>query len=385
MLTDYSLKMPKNIQAGEHALEQLKEIISSGVHKIVIFTDKGLLDLGLVNLPIQIIEKAGIDYTVLADIPAEPNYHEAQAVIDAFKKEAADLVIAVGGGSVMDVAKLASILATDDYTVKDLLDNPLLAKKQVPSLMIPSTAGTGAEATPNAIVGVPERDLKIGIVNPEMIADFVLLDGRMIKNLPKPIAAATGVDALCHAIECFTSAKANPISDTFALEALDLIMNNIIEACTNPEALTAKRNMLLGSFYAGVAITASGTTAVHALSYPLGGKYHIAHGVSNAILLTPVMKFNEPAIKDLLAVAYDRVIKEGHQDWSVDEKSAFMISQLDEIVKVLEIPTSLKTFNVPEEDLDGLVAAGMEVTRLLVNNKREVTPEDARAIYLQIL
>ena len=385
MLTDYSLKMPKNIQAGEHALEQLKEIISSGVHKIVIFTDKGLLDLGLVNLPIQIIEKAGIDYTVLADIPAEPNYHEAQAVIDAFKKEAADLVIAVGGGSVMDVAKLASILATDDYTVKDLLDNPLLAKKQVPSLMIPSTAGTGAEAIPNAIVGVPERDLKIGIVNPEMIADFVLLDGRMIKNLPKPIAAATGVDALCHAIECFTSAKANPISDTFALEALDLIMNNIIEACTNPEALTAKRNMLLGSFYAGVAITASGTTAVHALSYPLGGKYHIAHGVSNAILLTPVMKFNEPAIKDLLAVAYDRVIKEGHQDWSVDEKSAYMISQLDEIVKVLEIPTSLKTFNVPEEDLDGLVAAGMEVTRLLVNNKREVTPEDARAIYLQIL
>lgn len=385
MLTDYSLKMPKNIQAGEHALEQLKEIISSGVHKIVIFTDKGLLDLGLVDLPIQIIEKAGIDYTVLADIPAEPNYHEAQAVIDAFKKEAADLVIAVGGGSVMDVAKLASILATDDYTVKDLLDNPLLAKKQVPSLMIPSTAGTGAEATPNAIVGVPERDLKIGIVNPEMIADFVLLDGRMIKNLPKPIAAATGVDALCHAIECFTSAKANPISDTFALEALDLIMNNIIEACINPEALTAKRNMLLGSFYAGVAITASGTTAVHALSYPLGGKYHIAHGVSNAILLTPVMKFNEPAIKDLLAVAYDRVIKEGHQDWSVDEKSAYMISQLDEIVKVLEIPTSLKTFNIPEEDLDGLVAAGMEVTRLLVNNKREVTPEDARAIYLQIL
>lgn len=385
MLTDYSLKMPKNIQAGEHALEQLKEIISSGVHKIVIFTDKGLLDLGLVDLPIQIIEKAGIDYTVLADIPAEPNYHEAQAVIDAFKKEAADLVIAVGGGSVMDVAKLASILATDDYTVKDLLDNPLLAKKQVPSLMIPSTAGTGAEATPNAIVGVPEKDLKIGIVNPEMIADFVLLDGRMIKNLPKPIAAATGVDALCHAIECFTSAKANPISDTFALEALDLIMNNIIEACTNPEALTAKRNMLLGSFYAGVAITASGTTAVHALSYPLGGKYHIAHGVSNAILLTPVMKFNEPAIKDLLAVAYDRVIKDGHQDWSVDEKSAYMISQLDEIVKVLEIPTSLKTFNVPEEDLDGLVAAGMEVTRLLVNNKREVTPEDARAIYLQIL
>lgn len=385
MLTDYSLKMPKNIRAGAHAIEQLSDILNPSIKKIVIFTDKGLLGLGLVDLPIQLIEAAGIDYTILSDIPAEPNYHEAQAMIDAFKEEKADFIIAVGGGSVMDVAKLASILATDDYTVKDLLDHPLLAKKQVPSLMIPSTAGTGAEATPNAIVGVPEKDLKIGIVNPEMIADFVLLDARLIQNLPKPIAAATGVDALCHAIECFTSAKANPISDTFALEALDLIMNNIIDACTDPKALEAKSNMLLGSFYAGVAITASGTTAVHALSYPLGGKYHIAHGVSNAILLTPVMKFNEPAIKDLLAIAYDRVVKDGDKGLSETEKSAYMINRLDEIVKVLEIPTSLQTFNVPVEDIDGLVEAGMEVTRLLVNNKREVTPEDARAIYLQIL
>lgn len=385
MLTDYSLKMPKTIFAGEHAIEQLKPIINSGIRKIVLFTDKSLLALGLIDLPIQLIEEAGIEYTILSDIPAEPNYHEAQAMVDAFKNEQADFIVAVGGGSVMDVAKLASISATDEYTIKDLLDDPLAAKKHVRSLMIPSTAGTGAEATPNAIVGVPEKDLKIGIVNPEMIADFVLLDGRMIKDLPKPIAAATGVDALCHAIECFTSAKANPISDTFALEALDLIINHIIEACTNPEALEAKRSMLLGSFYAGVAITASGTTAVHALSYPLGGKYHIAHGVSNAILLTPVMKFNEPAIKELLADAYDRVIHDGDQTLSIDEKSAFMINRLENIVRILEIPTSLKTFHVPEEDLEGLVAAGMEVTRLLVNNKREVTPEDARAIYQQIL
>lgn len=385
MLVDYSLKMPKNIIAGEHAIEQLAEIIAKDIRKIVIFTDKGILGAGLVDLPKALIEQAGVDYTIISDIPAEPNYHEAQAMVDEFKQEQADFIIAIGGGSVMDVAKLASILATNEYTVKDLLDNPLLAKKQITSLMIPTTAGTGSEATPNSIVGVPEKELKIGIVNPEMIADYVILDSRMIKKLPKPIAAATGVDALCHAIECFTSAKANPISNTFALEALDLIMNNIIEACTNSEALEAKSRMLLGSFYAGVAITSSGTTAVHALSYPLGGKYHIAHGVSNAMLLTPVMKFNQPAIKDLLAVAYDRVVKTGDKDLSVDDKSEYMLNQLEEIVKVLEIPTSLKEFDVPEEDLDGLVAAGMEVTRLLVNNKREVTPEDARKIYLEIL
>lgn len=385
MIADYSLKMPKNVMAGEHALEQLEGIIAKDVNKIVLFTDKGILGAGLVDIPKAIIEKLNIDYTILSDIPAEPNYHQVQTVIDAFKEEKADFIIAVGGGSVMDVAKLSSILATDDYTVKDLLDDPLLATKQITSLMIPTTAGTGAETTPNGIVGVPEKELKIGIVNPEMIADYVLLDSRMIQNLPKPIAAATGVDALCHAIECFTSNKANPISNTFALEALDLIMNNIIESCTDPRALEAKKNMLLGSFYAGVAITSSGTTAVHALSYPLGGAYHIAHGVSNAILLAPVMRFNEPAIKDLLAIAYDRVVKDGNKELTVDEKSAYMIHKFEEIVKVLEIPTSLKTFNVPEDDLEALVTAGMDVTRLLVNNKREVTAEDARKIYLEIM
>lgn len=385
MLVDYSLKMPKNVFGGEHALEQLENILTKEQQKVVIFTDQGILKAGLVDYPQQLLKEKGIDFTVMADIPAEPSYSQAQEVIDAFKLEKADLIIAVGGGSVMDVAKLASILATDEYTVKDLLDQPLLATKQVPSVMIPTTAGTGAEATPNGIVGVPEQDLKVGIVNPEMIADHVILDGRLIKNLPLPIAAATGVDALCHAIECYTSAKANPFSDTFALEALDLIMNNIIEACQNPEALEAKNKMLLGSFYAGVAITASGTTAVHALSYPLGGKYHIPHGVSNAILLTPVMRFNESAIKEHLATAYDRVIKDGDRGLSIDEKSRFMINELERIVEVLAIPTSLKTFDVPASDLDVLVEAGMQVTRLLVNNLREVTPEAARAIYMEVL
>lgn len=385
MLNQYNLKMPTNVFAGSDAMQNLHTIIKEGVTKITIFTDKGILKVGLLDEVISIIEKNNIEYEILSDIPTEPSYIEAQEVVDHFKALNSDFIIGVGGGSVMDIAKLASVLSTDDYTVKNLLEDPLVAKKQVTTLMIPTTAGTGSEATPNSIVGVPEKNLKVGIVNGELIADHVILDSNMIKNLPKPIAAATGIDALAHAIECFTSKKANPISDTFALEALDLIMNNIIEACTNPDALEAKRNMLLGSFYAGVAITSSGTTAVHALSYPLGGKYHIAHGVSNAILLTPVMKFNEPVIKDLLAKAYDRVVKEKSEELTVNEKSKYIIDLIENIVKTLEIPTSLKAFNVPEEDLEGLVEAGMEVQRLLVNNRREVTPEDARKIYLEIM
>ncbi|MGM0830630.1 MAG: iron-containing alcohol dehydrogenase [Bacillota bacterium] len=385
MLNQYNLKMPTNVFAGPDAMQNLYAILKDGVAKITIFTGENIYKLGLLDEVIRIIETNDIEYDILSEIPAEPSYLQAQEVIDQFKALNSDLIIGAGGGSVMDIAKLASVLADNDYTVKDLLENPLLAKKQVPSLMIPTTAGTGSEATPNSIVGVPEKDLKVGIVNSELIADHVILDSSMIKSLPKPIAAATGIDALAHAIECFTSKKANPISDTFALEALDLILNNIIEACTNPDALEAKQNMLLGSFYAGVAITSSGTTAVHALSYPLGGKYHIAHGVSNAILLAPVMKFNEPVIKDLLAKAYDRVVKEPNNELAVEEKSKYIIDLLEDIVKTLEIPTSLKTFNVPEEDLDGLVEAAMQVQRLLVNNMREVTTEDARKMYLEIM
>lgn len=218
-----------------------------------------------------------------------------------------------------------------------------------------------------------------------MIPDFVVLDARFIKNLPARIAAAPSVDAMCHAIECFTSKKRNPFSNSFALEAFDLIFNNIIEATLNPEAMEAKKKMLIAAFYAGVAITASGTTAIHALSYPLGGKYHIAHGVSNAILLMPVMKFNEPAIKEYLAEAYDRVVHDGDKTLSVDDKSAYIIQEMDRIVDVLEIPKSLTEFGVPKSDLEELVASGMEVQRLLVNNMREVRADDARQIYQQVL
>ncbi|WP_057490582.1 iron-containing alcohol dehydrogenase [Streptococcus orisasini] len=385
MLTDYSLKMPKNVLAGEHALEEIKTVIPAATKKVVIFTDKGIIKAGLVKLLEEVLMDLGFPYTIVSDIPAEPTYEQVQKVVDQFKAEKADFIIAIGGGSAMDSAKLASILSTDDYGVKDLLDNPLLAKKQVASLLIPTTAGTGSEATPNAIVSVPEKNLKIGIVNAEMIPDFVVLDARFIKNLPARIAAAPSVDAMCHAIECFTSKKRNPFSNSFALEAFDLIFNNIVEATLNPDAMEAKKKMLIAAFYAGVAITASGTTAIHALSYPLGGKYHIAHGVSNAILLMPVMKFNEPAIKEYLAEAYDRVVHDGDKSLSVDEKSQYIIQEMDRIVEVLQIPKSLTEFGVPKSDLEELVASGMEVQRLLVNNMRPVTADDARAIYQQVL
>ena len=376
--------MPHSVFSGKNALENIPAILKENhVQHLAVFTDQGIRGAGLLELPMAWVEQSGVDTVILDDLPAEPTYAEAQKLVDQCKAWGADFIMAVGGGSVMDTAKLASILMTDEYGIKELLDTPTQAKKCIKSLMIPTTAGTGSEATPNAIVAVPEKQLKVGIVNPEMIADFVILDAVMIKKLPRKIAAATSVDALAHAIECWTSNKANPFSDIFALQALDMILNNIERACDDAEAMDAKNQMQIASFYAGVAITASGTTAVHALSYPLGGKYHIAHGVSNAILLAPIMRFNELACRERLAAAYDRCIRGG--ETTLEGKSAAVITRLEQIVRHLDIPTSLTEFGVPEEDLEALVASGMEVTRLLDNNMRKITPDDARYLYQQVL
>ena len=385
-MKEYSLKLPKAVYSGNNSLDKIPEIISAAkVKKVAAFTDQSLRKLGLFDLVEEELKKAGIDYVVFDNLPTEPSYLQVQEVIDEFKKTNADFVVACGGGSVMDAAKLASVLVTDEYGVKELLDDPKRAKKCVSILTIPTTAGTGAECTPNAIVGVPEKEVKIGIVNDNMMSDYVILDARMIENLPRSIAAATGIDAMCHAIECFTSNKANPFSNTFALEAFDIIMNNIEKACDDNTALTEKNNMQIAAFYGGIAITASGTTAVHALSYPLGGKYHIAHGVSNAMLLIPVMKFNESAIKERLAIAYDRAHHSVSTLTSVDEKSKALIEWMEKIVKHLDIPTDLKEFGVKKEDLDILVENGMKQQRLLVNNMKEVKADDARRIYQEVL
>ena len=384
MIKNYALKLPQVVYGGEDATEQLVSVIEkAGAKNVAVFTDPSLRKLGLVDSALAAIKEAGAEAHIFDNIPAEPSYIQVQEVVDEVTGTGTELVVAVGGGSVMDTAKLACVCAGASYTVHDLLKDPARARKQLPCVAVPTTAGTGAEATINAIVAVPEDEVKIGTVNDAMMPDVVLLDVRMVQNLPRSIAAATGVDAMCHAIECFTCKKANPFSDTFALEAFDLIINNIERACDSKDDLEAKRAMQIAALYGGIAITASGTTAVHGLSYPLGGKYHVPHGVSNAILLSPVMHFNEPAIRDRLAAAYDRAIKGDAK--TEEEKSAAVIKRMDEIVEHLDIPKTLDALGVHDAPIDWLAEAGIQQQRLLSNNKREVTLEDAKAIYRQIM
>lgn len=382
MAVQYQLKMPGIVYSGENSLEHITEICR-GHKRATVFTDKGICHSGLTDRPVELLKKEGLEVTILDELPAEPTCDQAQKTVEDFREKGADLIVAIGGGSVMDAAKLASVTATDRYTVRDLLKNPMLAEKSVKTLMIPTTAGTGAEATPNSIVAVPEEENKVGIVNPLLIPDSVILDGSMIKKLPKKIAAATGIDALAHALECYTSKKANPFSDLFAMEALKLIFENLTPACEDENAMEAKNKMLLAAFYGGVAITASGTTAVHALAYPLGGKYHIPHGVSNAMMLLPVMRFNEMECIPEFVKIHDSMGEDVRR--TPEEKGNWLLRKLEYFIKELEIPSDLKEFGVGREDLTELVTAGMAVQRLLVNNKRPVTEEDARRLYLEIM
>lgn len=378
----YACKTPKAVYAGQDALNQLPALVK-GAKKAVVFSDRGIEKSGALDKPLQLLKDMGMEYVLLTDLPAEPTYQQAQTTVDAFRAAQGDVIVAAGGGSVMDAAKLCSILADGRWSVKDLLDDPSRGRRTVRSVMIPTTAGTGAEATPNAIVAVPEKELKVGIVCEEMIPDAVILDGEMIARLPAHIAASTGVDALCHAIECYTSRKATPLSNLYALEALRLIIPHIEKACLDPKAAQSRDAMLLAAYYAGVAITCSGTTAVHALSYPLGGKYHIPHGVANAMMLMPVIRFNYDYIRSELAQVHDAL---GQKAADTEAgKARWTLERMEEIIRTLKIPTDLKNYGVPLEDLDGLVQAGMDVQRLLTNNKRVVTAEDARELYLELL
>jgi alcohol dehydrogenase class IV len=381
----YQIKIPSCVFGGEGSIENVKHIIEKeNAKKIIVFTDKGIRATGLLNLLTNLLDEINIQYKVFDNLASEPSYQDVEKLMEQVESYDGDFIAAIGGGSVMDAAKLCCVLKNAEYTVKDLLNDPTQAKKQIKTVMIPTTCGTGSEATCNAIVAIPEEQSKKGIVNDAMIPDYVVLDSQMIAKLPKTIVAATGVDALAHAVECYTSKKATPFSDTYAVASAKLIFHNIREAYNNPENMEAKNSMMLGAFYGGVAITGSGTTAVHALSYPLGGKYHIAHGVSNAILFAHVMDFNKDACEDRLAKLCDAVYPEMSAK-SMEEKAQYIIDQIADIVKVTNIPTDLKEFGVKMKDLDFLVSAGSQQQRLLVNNMKELSLDDIRSIYLKVL
>lgn len=379
------LKMPKSVYAGENLSEHLGELIQNQTNqRVLLFTDKGIEENGLVA-PIEAYFKANqIDYRIEDEIKPEPSYVQVEALLEKVSAFDFGLIVAIGGGSVMDAAKLISLLRGASYTIEDLLADASIAKKQVPSVMIPTTTGTGSEATINAIVTIPEKQVKFGIVSGEMLPDLVLLDVANVKKLPKSILAASAVDALSHCVECYTSKNATTFSNDIAAIGARYIFKNIITAYTDPNNVEARKALLMGAFYGGVAITASGTTAVHALSYPLGGKFHIAHGVSNAILFRQVMELNKDVITPQLAELADFVYPDNGQA-DTQSKADFLIAKITAIVKEVEIPTDLGKFGVKLSDLDFLIDSALQQTRLLDHNMKVLSRHDVENVYRSVL
>ena len=284
----------------------------------------------------------------------------------------------------LDAAKLFAVRLTNDEPLRNWLGIDLVKHPGVPMILVPTTAGTGSEVTPNAIVTLPDESLKVGIVSRHLLPKIVILDAELTLGLPKPITAATGMDAFVHALESYISTKANPISDMYAMESMRLIGANIVEAYENGQSLKAREAMMLGSMYGGLALTAAGTAAVHALAYPLGGMFNVTHGVANAMLLPHVMAFNLDAIEGRLSNVARALDLAATTD-SDPVAARKLIDKMVEWTAAVDIPQDLRKFGVSEEHLDALAIAASKVKRLLGNNPKALTLDDMKSIYRRLL
>lgn len=383
----YQFQTANHLIAGPNSIEKVGEYLSllgTEVKSALIITQPSMKRLGFVEKLMHHLSDKGVSAYVNIDVLPEPTLENIEEVFQAISKEQYDVLIGFGGGSVLDATKILSVLQTNNQSIRELLGTDLVKNPGTPTILIPTTSGTGSEVTPNAIVTLPDEELKIGIVSKYLLPKLVVLDPVLTLSLPRPITAATGMDAFTHSLESFISNKSNLISDMVALESIRLISSSIIEAYQNGNSVEAREKMLVGSMYGGMALTSAGTAAVHALAYPLGGKFKIPHGVANSMLLPHVMEFNMDAIEDrLFLVAEPMGIKiEGFSKTEVAQK---VVNRIVEWTNVLEIPQNLKEYGVKEEDVPELALSASKVTRLLNNNPKEVSLKDMEGIYRKLL
>ncbi len=371
------------VESGLGKISILSEVCNQlNIKKPLIITDQGLFKLGFVeeiekNLGIKNISPC-VYNKVKAD-PPESNIFEA---ISLFQNHKADGVIGFGGGSSMDVAKAVSYFSINDVDIKECYGVNNLKNDRCPLIQIPTTAGTGSEVTPIAIFTL-ENQQKMGIVDPCLYADCAILDAELTIGLPKNITAYSGIDAMVHAIEAYTTKiKKNPLSDALAKKALFLLGHNIKEAVNNPENKKARESMLLGSMLAGMAFANAPCAAVHALAYPIGAKFHVPHGLSNSLVLPEVLKFNSKSIANLYCeIASDCLPNlEGKRN-NIDD----FILGIEQLIIDLKIPRKLKEVGINQKDIHMLAEDALKQQRLLINNPRSVNIKDAIAIYQSAL
>lgn len=353
------------------------------VRRALIVTDGGFLKTGLVDASIASLREAGMHVSIYSDVVADPPEAVVLSAVTEARKNETDLVIGLGGGSSMDVAKLIAVLAGSDQELKTMYGIGNVKGSRLPLIQVPTTAGTGSEVTPISIV-TTGATTKMGVVSPQLYADVAVLDAELTVGLPPKVTAATGIDAMVHAIEAYTTkVKKNPLSDMLARQALSLLSTNIIAACEDGKNLQVRQAMLLGAMLAGQSFANAPCAAVHALAYPIGGIFHVPHGLSNSLVLPHVLRFNAPNAASLYAELAD-IIAPGATG-SDEARTQALIDQMDQIARRTGIETQLRQVGIAESDLDRLADDAMLQTRLLTNNPREVTRNDARAIYAAAL
>jgi alcohol dehydrogenase class IV len=373
----------KSIINAPNSTDELGRYCKSlNIKKALLVTDPGIVQLGLHQKIIDSLKAYKIDFVMFDHVEVDPPIDVIDQAILFAQNNAIDGVIGLGGGSSLDTAKLIAALVNSEQTLKEVFGVDKLLNSRLPLIQIPTTAGTGSEVTPISIVTTGEA-MKMGIVSSVLLPDIALLDATLTLKLPPHITAATGIDAMVHAIEAYTSLiKKNIYSDMLAIEALKLMSKYIQAAVHTGDDLEARSNMMLGATLAGQAFANAPVAAVHALAYPLGGHYHIPHGLSNSLVLPHVMRFNIPAAAKLYAELADIIIPEKCALLNnAEEKAEEFVKYLEYLIDDLGLPTSLESVEVDKNSLAMLAKDALKQERLLINNPKSMNEQDILAIY----
>ena len=372
------LLQPPKIIFGNHAIDQfVDDYARAGYRKLFLITAPEILPL--IDKTIHNLGKIDIDLMIDTSVQKEPTIDMFTSILEKARKMKAEGVVGIGGGSVLDVAKLVAALLDGQQTIHEVFGTGNLRKRNIYLGCLPTTAGTGSEVSPNAILLDTSDRLKKGAISPYLVPDVAYVDPLLTRTVPPAITAATGMDALIHCIEGYANKYAHPAVDTYALKGIELIGQYLNIAVHHGNDNQARANMALGSMYGGLCLGPVNTAAIHALAYPLGSIFQIPHGVSNAVLLPHVLRFNiESSPERYAKIARALGITDSGPDIQIALKG---IEKIERMMIDCKLPSRISEFNIPESEIDALAESAMTVTRLLKNNLRKITLEDAIQIF----
>jgi len=377
----FSFQMSGKLLFDYNAIQQLPSLIKEKQAKRpLIVTDPGLVKAGILDRVTQLLTSKDIAFHTYTEVEADPRIDIVFEVVEYARAKQIDLIIGLGGGSSLDIAKISAIMLINQGPLDQYIGIAKIPGPGLPTIMIPTTAGTGSEVTPIVVLSDKKAQLKKGIVSDYLYPDVALVDPLLALSLPASVTAYTGIDALTHAIEAYTNKFAHHFVDTFALEAIKLISANLRTAVKDGSQQEARYNMAMGSLYGGMCLGSVNTAAVHALAYPLGGTFDVPHGVANSLLLPYVIEFNSSHCQEKYREIAEAMGVNTH-GMGTSEATAACINKVKDLCRQAGITQRMREIDIPESAIPAMAKAAMKVTRLLNNNPKTVTEEDARNIY----